>query len=142
MTKRFFPRWKATVYYKSDDGIIDLADQQEADKWGRNKKILTKHSHDFQAMKTALKGYEANRWLPIETAPKDGTRLMLANKLHLTKAGHPIGGHVYFGKWIEGHGKFDSPSFGRENEAEGGYWFDQPTHWQPVPDAPTEGATA
>jgi hypothetical protein len=65
-----------------------------------------------------LAGYTAAReWHPIETAPKDGTRIRLYVKL---ESGEKI---TWEGKWA--------------GEAFTGYW-PNPTHWQPLSEPPKE----
>lgn len=67
-------------------------------------------------------------WQPIETAPKDGTYILLGGCKH--------GPAVRIGYW--GPGRYDH----RRREYERG-WADgpaygfNPTHWMPLPPAPT-----
>lgn len=64
-------------------------------------------------------GYEAARkWLPIETAPKDGTRVMLIAMGGLIG----IGGWGFETRYSDYAWLMDSYS----------YWL-TPTHWQPLP---------
>jgi hypothetical protein len=62
-----------------------------------------------------------SEWQPIETAPKDGTWLLLF--------GNPHGWHMRYaiGNWFEGHG----PWCGLEAE-----YLGDITHWMPLPTAP------
>jgi hypothetical protein len=79
-------------------------------------------------------------WQPIETAPKDGTRVILWR------------GFISFGEWPEmiiaqwddGAWRWPDP---RENPSTHGEWADydlmdgyedadSPTHWMPLPDPP------
>lgn len=71
---------------------------------------------------------EREGWQPIETAPKDETRVLLA------KAGK---GYVTMGRWVE--------RFSRDHYVDGEHgWFNDatqtriwnPTHWMPLPEAP------
>jgi hypothetical protein len=83
---------------------------------------------------------EAERWQPIETAPKDGTEILLTN-----------GKTVAEGQWC------DEEPYIREYRDADGRWIDQqesdgfegwmdwsggmkpdPTHWMPLPAAPQE----
>jgi len=64
-------------------------------------------------------------WLPIESAPKDGTRLLLIDNLDKW---------VYIGLWgphVGDDGLWIQDDFG-------GIPDEQPDHWMPVPAAPTE----
>lgn len=65
---------------------------------------------------------QGNAWRPIETAPKDGTRVMLwAAEWEGANSGCMFG---------TGWGQYDH------------IWKHQPTHWQPLPAAPDEIARA
>jgi len=70
-----------------------------------------------------------DKWQPIETAPKDGTWVLLykrgekrAKNKYLYRIGHWGKGNYSFGKlrWIGPSGKFN------------------PTHWMPLPKPPTK----
>lgn len=75
-------------------------------------------------------------WQPISTAPKDGTRVLLA------AIGHEVG----FGVWEEDKGRtliaadepywepYDHSSWNLEYKD--GKWF-EPTHWAPWPEPPS-----
>jgi hypothetical protein len=86
-------------------------------------------------------------WQPIETAPKDGTVIMLCR-----------GERVTMGEWIEGtdtvemdyHGTTGEP-VGYPDEDDFAFWtsydggFNEdapPTHWSPIPKAPEAAITA
>jgi hypothetical protein len=67
----------------------------------------------------------AVEWMPIETAPKDGTRVLVWSDKHAWRGI----GIAYWGRnnplnrlaWIGGHCRIDH--------------IDQPTHWMPLPAA-------
>lgn len=62
-----------------------------------------------------------SEWRPIETAPKDGTRVVLG---WLDRAwAHP-------GYYAADHG-------GWANDEDHAGFFDEPTHWMPMPPPPT-----
>lgn len=58
------------------------------------------------------------KWEPIETAPKDGSEILLFFTTHFSKI---CVGHYAIGNWIESQG-----------------WSiaDKPTHWMPLPEPP------
>lgn len=77
-------------------------------------------------------------WNPIETAPKDGTRLLLWHK----------DGYVVSGRWHSDPG-IDNPN---AYEPQWAWWVsdneivmwdggpdDHPSHWMPMPELPKEG---
>lgn len=95
-------------------------------------------------------------WQPIETAPKDGTAILLGRVADLDEDDQPRPGVVAQGYWQEGcddgpdvmgydacwtdsdYTVFSFPrSFGAEAYRTRGY---QPTHWMPLP-APPQGAS-
>ena len=62
-------------------------------------------------------------WQPIETAPRDGTSVLLirAKAMDGGRLGHRIG----IGSWKQGQWKGDCTR--------------APTHWMPLPEPPGEG---
>ncbi len=77
---------------------------------------------------------QAAGWRPIETAPRDGTMVIVAR--HMGDFGWIlgratwVGGNGFVSGWVS-HG-FD-PVMGELGLA-------HPTHWQPLPEPPKEGA--
>ena len=76
--------------------------------------------HFFAA---AIEKDRAERWLPIETAPKNGTRILLAGRWKWEG--------VNPARWI------GAPHNGWHKDD--GCYFDQPTHWRHLPSPPSEG---
>lgn len=70
-------------------------------------------------------------WQPIETAPKDGTEILV----RLVRAGCPRHLVVHHCDFVEDHPPIDSAWYFWT-----GYQFapvqSQPTHWMPLPDPP------
>ena len=69
-----------------------------------------------------LEALHASEWQPIETAPKDGTRIML---------------------WLSGPIRRPKAIFGRWCPRYSGFWMTdvggaKPTHWMPSPDPPKQ----
>lgn len=65
-------------------------------------------------------------WQPIETAPKDGTEILLSD-----------GACVSIGGWLSRQDVGDECPFGTDP----GWWAvacHNPTHWMPLPDPPTQ----
>jgi len=81
----------------------------------------------------AIAAYEAALWQPIETAPKDGSFVIVAS------SDSSFGWVRGFARWasvagIDGwisYGAFDPP---------GNLGLGHPTHWRPIPVPPTSGA--
>lgn len=65
-------------------------------------------------------------WQPIETAPKDGTNVLLVNRKGNMAVGLWNGRGVLEGWWLRG-GSYPDVFF---NDHHG------PTHWMPLPEAP------
>lgn len=65
------------------------------------------------------------QWMPIETAPKDGTFYLAASGRRYAVLNEPPG--CVRGQWhlLEGEWRGESDAF-------------QPTHWQPLPPPPVE----
>lgn len=80
---------------------------------------------------------DANGWMPIETAPKDGDAVLLYKPDERRVGEYTLAGYFdedgpYAGKWVACNGK----PLGYFSDWEGkdqGY----PTHWQPLPKPPT-----
>lgn len=64
-------------------------------------------------------------WLPIDTAPKDGTEILIFEPKHYNND-DAIYVVIYTrkGKWVESQGEL--------------YHTFYPTHWMPLPDPPKE----
>jgi Protein of unknown function (DUF551) len=76
---------------------------------------------EIELMRAALEAAARACWQPIETAPKDGTAILLCVGRWMT-VGH---WHRVAGGWSS-NGPVYSP-----------YGLDeQPTHWQPLPEPP------
>lgn len=82
-----------------------------------NNRALTR------ALTEALAACDESPWRPIETAPKDGTNILLCG-----------GANVSQGGWLTGAMQ------GAEDESCAGWWavgcIENPTHWMPMPAAP------
>jgi hypothetical protein len=81
-------------------------------------------------------------WQTMETAPKDGTRVLLTDGRFLT-AGHyaAVPRFNMAARWWT-----DNPVAFREEDEQGvnydhffDEWVREPTHWQPLPAPPTSG---
>jgi hypothetical protein len=74
-----------------------------------------------------------NEWQPIETAPKDGTVILLWSRY----ASHPTTAAWEGDRWVcqaDGHSAIESQSdFGTTYRE-----FDVPSHWRPLPAPPAD----
>lgn len=81
-------------------------------------------------------------WQPIETAPRDGTWVMLAGGACDEDEGGSDGRPVV-AQWTNYLNGRTAPNYGRWQFAwyDGGYYgaYNEPTHWMPLP-APPESA--
>lgn len=92
--------------------------------------IASAEAAETQALRAAKAALAAapGRWLPIESAPRDGTEVLLA----LWDGNNPRNGRVLsVGHWHEGMWHNDCP---RDKTTE----LYPPTHWQPLPAPPEE----
>jgi len=71
-------------------------------------------------------------WQPIETAPKDGTEILLFGSLESSPKAMPHIGMemIYFGFFDKKSGAFYSEIFDA--------WFPKPSHWMPLPNPPVQ----
>ena len=69
------------------------------------------------------------KWQLIETAPKDGTKILIYEDLGWEKL-------IYVVRWVDA---WVNPSIGAWLEADGeGHATYDPTHWMPLPEPPKE----
>jgi hypothetical protein len=71
-------------------------------------------------------------WQPIETAPRDGTRILAT--------GGGLDANMEVVSYLVDTGAWETPNYvldDRDNEAEG---YSRPTHWMPLPAPPKEAA--
>lgn len=111
------------------------------------REAMHKHFRD-----SLVAAYEAGRpkWQPIETAPKDGSQIMLASPSSISigrwndrMRGPGASGYIQQPGWIACAMGEDVPDEGWDTG--NGYslemtaWDEAPTHWMPLPAAPQEG---
>lgn len=80
------------------------------------------------------------KWQPIETAPKDGTSIMLSNGVDVAE-GHWIHEEPYIleRRDMDGHYLGQNESDGFDGWIDfGGGMLPEPTHWMPLPPPPNE----
>lgn len=65
-----------------------------------------------------------DKWMPIESAPKDGSYVLLSG----------IELPVWQGSWVGTSGRYAINGWTRFNSVDTGW---HPTHWMPLPDPPT-----
>lgn len=75
---------------------------------------------------TPVPATDAREWQPIETAPKDGTNILLVNYKGNIASGLWQEGLLGVGWFLRGGNKPDTFFNGHHG----------PTHWMPLPDAP------
>lgn len=115
----------------------------------RKEELRTYDAIDMEAY-AAAKVREALEWQPIETAPKDGTEILLFRGAD-THEGEPAPARITFGAWIEWEetaSEYHSTTgeyLGQSVQDCGAHWaswdggFSEeapPTHWMPLPPAP------
>jgi hypothetical protein len=65
------------------------------------------------------------KWQPIETAPKDGTQVLLCSD----------GGAVWMGHWVGRSGAYKINGWTRYNCVDIGW---EPSNWMPLPEPPED----
>lgn len=111
--------------------------QEKEGSW--DEELQEVRDFELEASKVALKAAEAVRpsgWQPIETAPKDGTEVIITNgvdtctgKYHksVVKNFYP-----FFAQSVNGELRNE----GFDYKVEPVYFY-EPTHWMPLPEPPT-----
>ncbi|MEK7916599.1 hypothetical protein AAB988_29660 [Burkholderia contaminans] len=82
----------------------------------------------IDSLLSELEAREAKGWQPIETAPKDGTPIVM-----FARYAHATASVVVIASWLEGYGMWINQSFS-------GGPFQQvvPSHWMPRPAFPRD----
>ena len=89
-------------------------------------------------------GYKLNKWLPIESAPKDGSDILLYSPEEIWHnaplVGQNISTHperVTVGSWAIVIGDQNNDPYEGWESWDGGFTEENPpTHWMPMPDRP------
>jgi hypothetical protein len=76
-------------------------------------------------MRAALEAADAAAWEPIETAPKDGTEILVETSDGVTIGAYGKDGPIY---WLV-------PNYQDQEDRD----LCSPTHWRPLPSPPVEG---
>ena len=109
---------------------VEQADRDAAEQWRFIEGRYSEYEGDFVADLAAdfARHRRAPAWEGIESAPRDGTPLLLACATwpHSTVLGKPV--PIKVGGW---------DTEGRQWDIFGASWI--PTHWQPLPAAPADG---
>lgn len=113
-SREAFEKWADEVFYDDACAI--------ADDWSIERNLYKTASHHmaWHAWQAAMAHKEADAWQPINTAPRDGTTLLLRSakgRIASGDFGQPIG-WANPKCWIWP------------------YLNQEPTHWQPLPAAP------
>ena len=96
------------------------------DEWD---KVVEKFQVVSADLAPNTQGGETMKWQPIETAPKDGTTVLVYEGYY--KSGDLIHTAQYSARqWVVLDGM------------EGDFMLEDPTHWMPLPEPPPEGATS
>ena len=112
--KQLIQRFENAVFHEAEGEYRDLSD-----------KALTRRSDAVSETRKALMGAYAQRWQPIETAPRDGTRILFYTP-HDPETG-----------WLEFVAESHYDKHGLVDTFVS-QWQDglEPTHWMPLPDPP------
>lgn len=117
----------------TDSGWTE-ADQARADLIAD---IACEVSENEDLVAMVLDAYDARQWRPIESAPKDGTRVMLCRP----RAGNDV--RIVFGSWdADPYAQKPRPFWSDDQDRIWGRDHQRkmvPTHWQPLPAPPQKG---
>jgi hypothetical protein len=112
-----------------DDSRTPYASKDKAELW-----LEVKRESIAAALRTAYAaGAEADRWQPIETAPRDGTSILVAGG---TITWHGPGTTVTLEE--VSHVNWDGAGWWVGNDEDGEHISCEPTHWMPLPQKPKE----
>ena len=103
--------------------------------------VMPTTDYDRDLARAAVSAYLAEAgdgWRGIETAPKDGTRVMLwMEPMNDARFAPTDGPHAVFGTWVVW-----SDAMKREGMRDGWSWYGSPlhwpTHWAPLPAPPVQ----
>jgi hypothetical protein len=109
---------------KHDEILAGLRALLKPDHLGHKLQLSTP---DIDRIEAAISAIESQRWQPIESAPKDGTRVIL---------GWP-GGGIRYGYFLD-NSPIGSWRGWRGPSLELPFPSAPPTHWQPLPAAPED----
>ena len=112
--------------------------ESDTDYWVRNRALILRAIEErgfrlvssgglFWLSGAAPPTAQAEGWRPIETAPKDGTRVLLLNDLREFGSDRVI---------VEAMWRTASQSAWWSCPVRGGYIGENPTHWMPLPEPP------
>lgn len=114
----------------TDEALIEQIEIALGENEILMQRNATNHEHAQIALAIARKAIEAEmrgEWLPIETAPKDGTVVLVYAENRNVTTKH------YYLAW------FDARTANKHRPAwYSGSWAVQATHWQPLPLPPKE----
>lgn len=100
---------------------------QKIDHMFNNRTLIGERYHIVRA---AIEAYEQEQWQPIDTAPKDGTEVLLS-----------YGKDCFSGYWEAQPNHWHEIGWQEEDARQGAYIHrhpQRPTHWRPLPTPPKE----
>lgn len=123
--------------------VIEGWEWWTADEYDRDRGVVSDGIHDLTAALSAMNTpAQGGGWQPIETAPKDGTRILSTGgrpDLHYDDFPETAPPPEAVVIWWNDNGQFD-PAGWRFCSYDSGYYGDweDPTHWMPLPAPPAE----
>lgn len=121
----------------SDARILELAKDHT---WFNGSHAMTNYVNFARALLAEAVSAPVDAWRPIATAPKDGTRILGFCPdfgIRETKRSLYTPGSPGYADWQAGKGPLDHSWYWCEEYHRAAHSW-QPTHWMPLPPAPTE----
>lgn len=99
---------------------------------GQRRVIAVSECDDCPAVTTRIQV----EWQPIETAPKDGTVVLLFGTFAGEISGVSDGKEMHIGYWKNGRSDYDGNDWWRLAGGDAYTCWMRPTHWMPLPEKP------
>lgn len=119
-----------------DKAALALRVAEKLDRMGVEAVVrpqaLVRTNDEARVLASILREYAGGGWRPIETAPKDGTKVQLWLRAPYSRC--------VTAQWFEPWGNWQDGGFPSDLDEFSGIGSSVPTHWRPLPAPPAEAA--